>query len=64
MIVELWLAIGIALMLEGLGPLLFPEKWRKMMSELSSQPSNLLRRIGGCLVAAGFAIAYMMWSSK
>ncbi|MFD2176533.1 DUF2065 domain-containing protein [Veronia pacifica] len=62
--IELWMAIGIALMFEGLGPLLFPEKWRKMMMEMSQLPTPLLRRIGGCLVAAGITIAYMMWTSK
>ncbi|WP_325891023.1 DUF2065 domain-containing protein [Grimontia sp. NTOU-MAR1] len=61
---ELWLAMGLVLVVEGLGPMLVPKKWRKMVSEMSLLPDATLRRIGGCLVVAGAVIAYMMWPSK
>ncbi len=32
-----------------------------MVSQLSQQDDNTLRRIGGCLVVAGSVIAYMMY---
>ncbi|WP_341852411.1 DUF2065 domain-containing protein [Vibrio vulnificus] len=57
---SLWLALGLVLILEGLGPLLAPRGWRNMVAQLSEQPDNQLRRIGGCLVVAGAVIAYMM----
>ena len=55
---SIWLAIGLVLIVEGLGPLLAPNGWRAMVAELSQQPDTQLRRIGGCLVVAGAVIAY------
>ncbi|BAX51713.1 hypothetical protein PDPUS_1_00338 [Photobacterium damselae subsp. piscicida] len=60
---SIWLAIGLVLVFEGLGPLLAPRGWRDMVGQLSQQSDNTLRRIGGCLVVAGIVIAYMMYSS-
>ncbi|ELR8728681.1 DUF2065 domain-containing protein [Vibrio vulnificus] len=57
---SLWLALGLVLIVEGLGPLLAPRGWRNMVAQLSEQPDHQLRRIGGCLVVAGAVIAYMM----
>lgn len=54
----LWLAIGLVLLFEGIGPFLFPGGWRKMVAQLSEQPDLQLRRIGGCLVVAGLVIMY------
>ncbi|GAD81325.1 hypothetical protein VEZ01S_56_00100 [Vibrio ezurae NBRC 102218] len=56
----IWIAIGLVLVLEGLGPLLAPNAWRKMMSQMSQQPDNQLRRLGGCLVVAGAVITFML----
>lgn len=55
---SIWLAVGLLLIAEGLGPLLTPNGWRRMISQLSQQPNSLLRRIGGCLVVAGIVIVY------
>ncbi len=55
---SIWLAIGLVLIVEGLGPLIAPNGWRNMITELSNQPDTQLRRIGGCLVVAGAVIAY------
>ncbi|EID0062355.1 DUF2065 domain-containing protein [Vibrio vulnificus] len=57
---SLWLALGLVLIVEGLGPLLAPRGWRNMVAQLSEQPDHQLRRIGGCLVVAGAVIADMM----
>lgn len=46
-------ALAMVLIIEGLGPLLFPNKWRNYLQKLSQQPSNELRRIGGVLVIMG-----------
>lgn len=50
------LAIALVLILEGVGPLLFPNKWRRYLNELSNQNQQVLRRIGGALVTAGAVI--------
>ena len=54
----IWLAL--VLVLEGLGPLLYPRAWSKMVASLSQLPDNLLRRFGGGLVVAGIVIYYML----
>ena len=50
-----WLlpALALVLIVEGLGPLLFPNKWRRYLLQVSQQPSNQLRQIGGVLVVFG-----------
>ncbi|WP_428775729.1 DUF2065 domain-containing protein [Vibrio sp.] len=55
---SIWLAIGLLLVAEGVGPLIAPSGWRAMISQMSQQPDSQLRRIGGCLVVAGAVIAY------
>ncbi|EGR2026758.1 DUF2065 domain-containing protein [Vibrio cholerae] len=55
----LWVALGLVLIVEGLGPLFAPRGWRQMVAQLSLQPDNQLRRIGGCLVVASAVIAYV-----
>lgn len=58
---SIWLAIGLVLIVEGLGPLIAPNGWRNMVAQLSEQPDTQLRRIGGCLVVAGAVIAFMTY---
>ena len=56
----IWLALALVLVLEGLGPLLYPRAWRRMVATMSQLPDNLLRRFGGGLVVAGIVIYYML----
>ncbi|HDS1152959.1 TPA: DUF2065 family protein [Pluralibacter gergoviae] len=56
----IWLALALVLVLEGLGPMLYPQAWRKMVAALSNLPDSLLRRFGGGLVVAGVVIYYML----
>jgi uncharacterized protein YjeT (DUF2065 family) len=46
-------ALAMVLIIEGVGPLLFPNKWRNYLLQISQQPSNQLRQIGGVLVILG-----------
>jgi uncharacterized protein YjeT (DUF2065 family) len=54
----LLIALAIALILEGLGPLLFPNAWSKYLQQLSTLAPNRMRRIGGILVTIG---AVSLW---
>ncbi|HGY6987858.1 TPA: DUF2065 domain-containing protein [Escherichia coli] len=47
-------------MLEGLGPMLYPKAWKKMISAMTNLPDNILRRFGGGLVVAGVVVYYML----
>ncbi|POP41018.1 DUF2065 domain-containing protein [Superficieibacter electus] len=54
------LALALVLVLEGLGPMLYPRAWRKMLAAMTQLPDTILRRFGGGLVVAGFVIYYML----
>ncbi|MCC3704858.1 DUF2065 domain-containing protein [Rouxiella badensis] len=58
--VSLWLAVGMVLIVEGLGPMVFPKVWRKMIQSMTQLPDGLLRRFGGGLVVAGVVIFFMV----
>ena len=54
---EHWMvALGIVLVVEGVGPCLFPNKWRAYMMELSKQNQSVLQRMGGSLLVAGIVL--------
>ncbi|BDD26204.1 hypothetical protein VEGS18_A38590 [Escherichia coli] len=42
----IWLALALVLVLEGLGPMLYPKAWKKMISAMTNLPDNILRRFG------------------
>ncbi|EIM5865231.1 TPA: DUF2065 family protein [Salmonella enterica subsp. enterica serovar Newport] len=56
----IWLALALVLVLEGLGLMLYPGAWKKMVSALAQLPENVLRRFGGGLVVAGVVVYYML----
>ncbi|MGK2946123.1 MAG: DUF2065 domain-containing protein [Candidatus Malihini olakiniferum] len=60
MSITIWLALGLILIVEGLGPLLFPRIWRRMILAMAQKPDMLLRRFGGGLVVSGVVIYYML----
>jgi uncharacterized protein len=49
----LMLVLATVLILEGIGPLLFPNRWRRYLNEISNQNQQVLRNIGGALVTIG-----------
>ncbi|MGI2260527.1 DUF2065 domain-containing protein [Shewanella sp. GXUN23E] len=54
---EVWmLALGLVLLIEGLGPAFFPAKWQAYLIELAESDQNVIRRIGGSLVTAGVVL--------
>ena len=54
------LALALVLVLERLGPMLYPSAWKKMISAMAQLPENILRRFGGGLVVAGVVVYYML----
>lgn len=55
-----WMALGLVLVFEGLGPMLYPRLWRRMIIAMAGMPDGLLRRVGGGLVVAGAVIYFML----
>ncbi|MTH47069.1 DUF2065 domain-containing protein [Intestinirhabdus alba] len=56
----IWLTLALFLVLEGLGPLLYPQAWKRMLLVITQLPDNTLRRFGGGLVVAGVVVYYML----
>ncbi|MGL4475707.1 MAG: DUF2065 domain-containing protein [Shewanella sp.] len=50
------LVLAIVLVIEGVGPFLFPNRWRNYIQELTAIENNALQRIGGALVTAGIVL--------
>ncbi|WP_039989371.1 DUF2065 domain-containing protein [Paraglaciecola arctica] len=53
MIQTILIAIALVLIVEGLGPMLFANKWQRFLHQVSQQPVNQLRTMGGILVTIG-----------
>ena len=46
-------ALAMVLIVEGIGPMLFANKWQRFLQQVSQQPVNQLRTMGGILVTIG-----------
>lgn len=49
----LWPALALLLIVEGVGPLLFPNRWQAYLRRLATEPAQNLRQLGLVLVLAG-----------
>lgn len=49
----LLVAISMLLIVEGIGPMLLANKWQDFLQQISQQPTNQLRSMGGILVTIG-----------
>ncbi|GGO71488.1 DUF2065 domain-containing protein [Bowmanella pacifica] len=56
----LWIALALVLILEGIGPLLFPNRWQGFMRQLASQAPQQLRTMGGAMVTIGLVALYFL----
>ncbi|KGL52206.1 MULTISPECIES: DUF2065 domain-containing protein [Pantoea] len=58
--VNIWMALALVLVLEGLGPMFMPRLWRRVILSMTQLPDRLLHRFGGGLVVAGVVIYCML----
>ncbi len=56
----IWTAVSLLLIVEGLGPMLLPRPWKKMLLRLIGSPEKIIRRFGGAFVVSGVVIYYMV----
>ncbi|MDU0353660.1 DUF2065 domain-containing protein [Paraglaciecola aquimarina] len=47
------IALAIVLIIEGIGPMLFANKWQRFLLQIAQQPANQLRSMGGVMVVIG-----------
>ena len=59
---DLFAALGLALVLEGAAYALFPDSMRKMMEQILSLPISNVRTIGLITAFAGFALVWLVRS--
>ncbi|MCJ8350140.1 DUF2065 family protein [Moritella sp.] len=57
---ELWLALAIVFIIEGIMPLLLPKQWQQMLSLITQQPADKVRKYAGCLVVTGVVLLFML----
>lgn len=53
-------ALALVMVIEGLGPFLFPNQWRWAMREISAWPERWLRGLGAVLLGLGVASLWML----
>jgi uncharacterized protein YjeT (DUF2065 family) len=54
----LFMALALALIIEGLIPALFPNKWRNYVLKLAEESTSSIRNIGVGLIIFG---AFILW---
>jgi uncharacterized protein len=55
---DLWAAVSLLLVLEGLMPFVAPASWRKMISQMCAQPNHVLRIMGLVSMLLGTSLLY------
>ena len=60
MLHTLLIAGALVLIIEGLGPMLFHNKWRNYLQQMVEQPVNQLRSVGGVLVTIGLVSLFFL----
>ena len=55
------IALGIFLIIEGIAPALFPNKWRAYLHKLTEQPIETIRTMGTVAVLAGVLLLYVFY---
>ncbi|RVU33212.1 DUF2065 domain-containing protein [Rheinheimera riviphila] len=51
-----WASLALVLLLEGIGPLLFPKQWQGYLRRLSAEPISSLRQVGAVLCGGALLI--------
>lgn len=52
----LWASLALVLLIEGVGPLLFPKKWQSYVRRLSVEPIASIRQVGAVLCGGALLI--------
>mgnify|MGYP006425610303 FL=1 len=57
---DLWVALCLVLVLEGMGPFISPGGWRGMMAQLSQADDRVIRILGLVLMLLGTFFLYVI----
>lgn len=59
MVDTLLLAFGLVLIVEGIAPTLFPNKWKNYLAKLAEYSAGEIRNIGVVILALGLLIVWL-----
>jgi uncharacterized protein YjeT (DUF2065 family) len=51
-----WAGLALFLLIEGVGPLLFPQQWQRYLRKLSAEPIHSIRQVGAVLCGGALLI--------
>jgi len=54
------IAFSLVLVIEGIGPMLFPKRWKSYIYQIATQPNEQLRTIGGVMVTIGVVSLFFL----
>ncbi|MDE0758683.1 MAG: DUF2065 domain-containing protein [Pseudomonadales bacterium] len=57
---DLWVALCLLLVLEGIGPFISPRGWRGLMQQLSQTDDRYIRIVGLLLMLLGTGLLYVI----
>ena len=57
---EIGIAISLMLVIEGIIPFLYPQRWRQLVASLAEIDNSTLRRIGLGSMIAGLILLYLV----
>jgi len=57
---EIGIAISLMLVIEGIIPFLYPQRWRQLVASLAEIDNSTLRRIGLGSMVAGLILLYLV----
>lgn len=55
-----WLALALALIIEGVVPALFPNKWKAYVEKLAQEPTSKIRATGVMIMCIGGIICWLV----
>lgn len=57
---DLWVALALLLVVEGIMPFVRPERWRQLMTTIAKQPDQALRMMGLTSMLIGAGLLYVI----
>ncbi len=57
---DLWAALALVMVLEGLIPFVSPRGYRNMVQQMAAMPSSSLRSVGLVLMIVGLLLLYLV----
>ena len=57
---DLWAALALVLIIEGLIPFASPKGYRNMVQQMAEMPEKMLRNVGLVLILSGLALLFLV----